>query len=127
MNHSGISTGCATCHGGTYANVMKKPATHIVTSAACETCHKSTTSFAGAAFNHTGVAVGSCATCHGVTSKGNLRRIFPPLLHVIRATVPQDSCPQILRQNGMNNVTVYISQPTVGSVVLIHQPFMIDA
>ena len=42
MNHSGISTGCATCHGGTYANVMKKPATHIVTSAACETCHKST-------------------------------------------------------------------------------------
>ena len=73
MNHQGIATGCATCHGGGYAGVVSKPATHFPTSAACETCHKSTTSFAGTSYNHTGIVSG-CATCHsggyaGVVSK----------------------------------------------------------
>ena len=38
--------GCATCHGGQFANVKTKSATHVATTAACETCHTSTTSFA---------------------------------------------------------------------------------
>jgi len=71
MNHTGISTGCASCHGGNFATIKTKPATHIVTSAACETCHKSTTSFkGGAAMNHTGISTG-CASCHnGTTALG---------------------------------------------------------
>jgi hypothetical protein len=70
MNHTGIVTGCVNCHSGaSFAGVtpLSKPATHVVTNAGCETCHKSTTTFAGAGFDHTGVAAGTCATCHGVT------------------------------------------------------------
>ena len=77
MNHQGIVTGCATCHGGTYAGVMTKSATHIVTSAPCESCHKSTTSFTGAVFSHAGIVTG-CATCHnGSTALGKPANHFP--------------------------------------------------
>ena len=73
MNHTGIVTGCATCHSGGYAGVVSKPPTHFPTTASCETCHKSTTSFAGTQYNHAGIVSG-CVTCHsgayvGVMSK----------------------------------------------------------
>jgi hypothetical protein len=70
FNHStaqGVMAGqCSTCHNGAYTqwNALGKPANHITTTASCDTCHKNYTSFAGATFNHTGVAPGSCATCH---------------------------------------------------------------
>ena len=63
MNHTGIVTGCVTCHSGGYAGVVTKPANHFPTTAACETCHKSTTTFSGTQYNHTGIVSG-CATCH---------------------------------------------------------------
>jgi hypothetical protein len=37
MNHTGISTGCATCHNGVYAE--GKPNDHPKTSSPCESCH----------------------------------------------------------------------------------------
>ncbi len=56
------------CHNGTTATGKNNG--HVQTTAACETCHKSTTSFAGAAFSHTGITAG-CASCHnGTTAPG---------------------------------------------------------
>ena len=68
MNHTGITTGCATCHIG--AGLSPKglasfPA-HITTTKACETCHTPTNYTAwgpGTKMNHTGILTG-CATCH---------------------------------------------------------------
>ncbi len=77
MNHTGITTGCASCHtsgvnvGTTVTTIaMVKPANHIVTTAACESCHTSTTTpggFATWTMNHTGITTG-CASCHGIGS-----------------------------------------------------------
>jgi hypothetical protein len=71
MNHQGIASNCAQCHGPglSFANVIPKapPATHIPTNAAaCESCHSPTkfTSFSGTAMNHGPVASITCATCH---------------------------------------------------------------
>ena len=66
MNHTGISSGCTTCHNGqTFAGVtpVSKPNNHIATTADCVSCHTSFASFAGAAFNHAGITSG-CASCH---------------------------------------------------------------
>lgn len=63
----GVTPGqCSNCHNGSYthANALGKPANHPATAAACDTCHTGYASFAGAGFNHTGVAPGSCANCH---------------------------------------------------------------
>jgi len=88
MNHSGITSGCATCHapGSSFANIVPKtpPANHIPSSKPCETCHAASnfTSFAGTAMNHAGITSG-CSTCHaagksffGVTMK------TPPGTHI---------------------------------------------
>jgi len=82
MNHSGIASGCATCHNGqAFAGVtpVTKAANHLPTSMACETCHAATkfTAFSGTTMNHAGI-VANCATCHngqafqGVTPLGKL-------------------------------------------------------
>jgi hypothetical protein len=63
----GVITGqCSTCHNGSYTqwNALGKPSGHVTTTASCDTCHKGYTTFAGAAFNHTGVSPGTCSTCH---------------------------------------------------------------
>jgi len=74
MNHTGIVSGCATCHNGTTA--LGKPARHIATTAPCETCHKSTVTFAGARMDHTRITA-ACATCHnGTTATGKPPRHF---------------------------------------------------
>ncbi len=66
MDHTGISTGCASCHDGVQAT--GKTANHIPTGTiACEICHTSTVvpgGFATWRMNHTSVAATSCATCH---------------------------------------------------------------
>ena len=76
MVHTGISTGCATCHdtGKSFTgvtNLKTKPSNHVPTSATCETCHSATnfTTFAGTAMNHTGIASG-CTTCHAASPTG---------------------------------------------------------
>ncbi len=64
---------CASCHvSGTRlsrSNVVK-PSTHFATQLACESCHSAVT-FAGAKFDHQGVAANACASCHnGSTTAG---------------------------------------------------------
>ena len=71
MNHTGIVSGCTTCHaasatGIAFTGVTPKPqgTGHIPVTGDCATCHKSTTAFGpGTPMNHTGIASG-CATCH---------------------------------------------------------------
>ena len=56
MNHTGIVTGCSSCHS------RDKDAGHIPTTASCETCHSGFTSWTGGRYTHTGAE--NCATCH---------------------------------------------------------------
>ena len=71
MNHTGIASGCTTCHaagptGTPFYGVTPKPqgSGHIPTTADCATCHTSTTAFGpGTLMVHTGISTG-CATCH---------------------------------------------------------------
>ena len=71
MNHTGIASGCTTCHaasatGIAFTGVTPKPqgTGHIPVTGDCATCHKSTTAFGpGTPMKHTGIASG-CATCH---------------------------------------------------------------
>ncbi|MGJ0510860.1 cytochrome c3 family protein, partial [Methylocystis sp.] len=64
MNHSGIISGCATCHDNVRA-LGKSPA-HIKTDLPCETCHKSTDSFAGAFYQHKSSDT-NCSSFHNGT------------------------------------------------------------
>jgi predicted CXXCH cytochrome family protein len=90
FSHSGISSGCANCHGdgvttGTFYGVVPKTKatlnpSHVPTALACETCHvnsvpatlvpltgaTSGTTFAGGRFSHSGISSG-CETCHGAS------------------------------------------------------------
>ena len=100
MNHSGISSGCTTCHaaGGTgtaFFGVTPLPqgSGHIPTNADCVTCHASTTKFGpGTPMQHTGIT-GGCATCHdtgksftGVTVKTK------PVNHLPTGAIACESC-----------------------------------
>jgi hypothetical protein len=80
--------GCNTCHNGAYVqwNALGKPANHVATTASCDSCHTGYVTFAGAGFNHTGVAPGSCATCHNGT-----QAIGKPTGHMVTARAC-DSC-----------------------------------
>ena len=91
FSHTGITTGCAICHGNTIVNgtfygvtpktmVGLSPA-HVPTTAACENCHVNVPSglvplsgtgfsFAGGKFSHGGIVSG-CDTCHGATISGS--------------------------------------------------------
>jgi Cytochrome c7 and related cytochrome c len=84
----GTPRDCASCHvsGKRFArgNVVM-PQQHIPTQQTCETCH-TTKTFAGAKFNHAGVAPGSCQSCHnGTQSAGK------PSNH-IQTNASCDSC-----------------------------------
>ena len=89
FSHSGITAGCASCHGATvtastFAGILPKtigslsPA-HVPSTLSCESCHINSvpamliplagasgtmTTFAGAQFSHSGITSG-CDTCHG--------------------------------------------------------------
>ncbi len=71
MNHSGITSGCTTCHavgatGTAFFGVTPVPqgSGHIPSSSDCVTCHASTSKFGpGTGMQHTGISSG-CATCH---------------------------------------------------------------
>lgn len=75
MIHTGIVTGCASCHNGTsYFGVkpLPKPNNHYPTTSVtngsvCETCHSTSRTsigqFAGASMVHTGIT-GNCNACH---------------------------------------------------------------
>ena len=80
MNHTGITSGCVTCHavgasGKVFAGVTPLPqgAGHLATSADCSTCHTSTVSFStgvtgGKPANHIPTTQ-ACTLCH---ANGNL-------------------------------------------------------
>lgn len=84
----GTPKDCASCHqqGSVWARGhVVKPATHLPTLASCDSCHNSR-SFAGARFQHSGLAPGSCQTCHnGRTSSGKPANHWP-------TTASCDSC-----------------------------------
>ncbi|WP_284619042.1 cytochrome c3 family protein [Aquabacterium humicola] len=66
-----VSTGCASCHTGSYLNAVGKPATavHASVTGNCESCHKSTTTWAGAKVDHSGFTAATiCANCHNGSS-----------------------------------------------------------
>lgn len=89
MNHTGIASGCTTCHNGqVFAGVTpkSKPVNHLPTSAACENCHNTANTnpggFSGGIMNHTGI-VGGCTNCHngqafaGITPKTKSAQHIP--------------------------------------------------
>lgn len=87
-DHTGITTGCVSCHGGATAGAMSKPSGHIPTGLGCEVCHRSTVAFGpGTPMNHLGIASG-CATCHGGTYAGVMAK---PTNHV-PTTAGCESC-----------------------------------
>ncbi len=93
MKHTGISSGCTTCHaagatGTAFFGVTPLPqgCGHIPTNADCVTCHASTSKFGpGTPMNHTPVAGTPCATCHE-TGKS-----FTGVTIVTRPTAAQDA------------------------------------
>jgi hypothetical protein len=85
MDHTGITSGCTSCHfGQTFqglttrvdhgSGVASTPAgslvtrvsNHFATKLACETCHKSTSIFSGTTMNHQGITTG-CSSCHAAS------------------------------------------------------------
>ena len=68
FDHTGISSGCSSCHNGQYTLVMSKPSSHMTTSAACEVCHTTTTvpgGFSTWTMDHAAAGITSgCASCH---------------------------------------------------------------
>ena len=80
---------CSTCHNGSYDqwNALGKPSNHVTTTASCDSCHTGYSSFAGAGFNHTGIAPGTCATCHTRGGSGMAK----PSNH-IPTTLSCDAC-----------------------------------
>jgi hypothetical protein len=82
----GTPTQCAFCHeAGSRMSSVVKPRNHMPTAQTCDSCHNTTT-FAGARFNHIGIAPGSCMSCHNsMTAPGK------PANH-IATTASCDSC-----------------------------------
>jgi hypothetical protein len=89
-----ISTGCFSCHTGSYLAAVGKPntATHAGVTGGCENCHRSTTSWLTVSFAHSAanaVGTGTCDTCHnGTTARGKPATHIP----VTAATAKCDSC-----------------------------------
>jgi len=92
MNHTGIVSGCTTCHNGqVFAGVspVSKPVNHLPTSATCETCHTTANTgpggFAGGVMKHTGI-VGGCANCHNGQAFAGITPVSKSALHIPYAT-----------------------------------------
>ncbi len=111
MSHTGITSGCATCHaaGLSFDRGIPKPppANHIPTTRACETCHTASnfSSWGATVMNHTGITT-SCATCHasgssffGVTMK------TPPANHIPFGGAACESC------HSTSNYTSFATTP----------------
>lgn len=93
MNHTGIASGCTTCHNGqVFAGVtpVSKPVNHLPTSAVCETCHTTANTnpggFAGGIMNHTGI-VGGCANCHNGQAFAGVTPVKKSAIHIPYATM----------------------------------------
>ncbi len=71
FNHTGITTGCASCHNGTLATGRPADTFHVKvkTTAACETCHVSTLAWTPVnTIDHTQLTTTTpCSSCHNGT------------------------------------------------------------
>lgn len=94
MKHTGITGGCADCHGAGknfVGGIVTYPSNHVPTTlvtngALCETCHSKTnfTTFSGAPMNHTGITTG-CKACHSNTPFAGGTPLFKPSNHIPEA------------------------------------------
>jgi hypothetical protein len=95
MSHTGISTNCASCHGGqSFQNTkpVAKGSNHIPTSLDCSTCHRSTAAFGpNTAMNHSGITSG-CATCHSGAAFQGVTPVSKSASGHIPATADCSSC-----------------------------------
>ena len=98
MNHTGITSGCATCHasGSSFANVVPvaPPPTHVPTSQPCELCHSPTkfNNFGGGTMNHAGITSG-CANCHASgKSFYGVTIVTPPATHIPTGSAACETC-----------------------------------
>ena len=108
----GVITGqCSTCHNGSYTmwNALGKPSGHVATTASCDQCHKGYATFAGAAFNHTGVSPGTCSTCHYQGGPGKAK----PTNHI-----PYES--QLLAGSSMNCDSCHKSTTSFATQTMNH-------
>ncbi len=85
MTHTGIVSGCASCHNGqvfTGVTPKSKPVNHLPTSMPCETCHSPTSTnpggFAGTLMKHTGIVSG-CTNCHNGQSFFGVTPVSKPV------------------------------------------------
>jgi hypothetical protein len=85
MTHTGIVSGCTSCHNGqafTGVTPKSKPVNHVPTSMSCETCHStsntSTGGFSGTVMKHTGI-VGGCTNCHNGQAFAGVTPVFKPM------------------------------------------------
>jgi len=78
---------CALCHvQGSRTAATFKPVNHAATNQPCEVCHTSTVTWAGARFQHIGIAPGSCMSCHNGTTASS-----KPARHPV-TTASCDTC-----------------------------------
>jgi hypothetical protein len=86
MTHTGILTGCASCHNGqvfTGVAPKSKPVNHLPSSLPCETCHSKSnfTTFSGTLMVHTGILSG-CTNCHNGQVFAGVAPIAKPSNHL---------------------------------------------
>jgi hypothetical protein len=88
MVHTGITTGCASCHTSQVfqgVSPVSKLSNHLPTTLVCETCHLPVnfSTFNGTVMVHTGITSG-CATCHSNTTYQNgMTPKYKPSNHIV--------------------------------------------
>jgi len=87
FKHSGVTSGCSSCHNGQSLGVVSKPANHFPTLLPCENCHINTNTFSIARMDHTGITSG-CASCHGGQFSGVVSK---PAAHLV-TSAPCEVC-----------------------------------
>jgi hypothetical protein len=110
------SANCLQCHVGSYLGVTVKPVGHTTTSQNCGVCHTTGfTSFAGASFNHGGVASGTCNSCHLTGVSGAMKE---PAKHVTTGTAQCDVCHKSTAAGGFSTFVMQTAGHTALGVAL---------
>ena len=126
MNHTGITTGCATCHaaGKTFygVTVVTLPSTgHIPNPASldCSGCHTSTTSFKTWTMNHTGITT-NCSACHGGQFTGVRKK--PSDHPITTADCSQCHTTKTFSKAALATVTKPVTNPAAATASLVRAP-----
>jgi len=113
-----VTNRCNDCHLTGQLGALMKPSGHIVTTLQCDNsgCHTNTinyTTFAGAAYDHTGTVPGTCGTCHLGQSKTAKQK---SVLHIPTTGNACDACHSTTPTgNGPTNGFVTYT-PTTGQI-----------